>query len=165
MILKMTHSEEKARDFFRFHLLRRSSSKYVYFVLSTMTFLGAVVLLVLSHFYYALFSFFITIMILVIRRSTISMTINRILKKLRFPNYSYNLKFLDDKLIFITDNHQKEYLYQDLFGICETKAYVFLYISANAALIIYKYDVEAEKKLELKSFLSSKDGYRLYRFK
>lgn len=76
----MTHSEDKARDYFRFHLFRRTPSRYVYFPLAGITFIGAVAFLLFGRIYYA-FLTFISVMILVIRRALINTTVNSILKK------------------------------------------------------------------------------------
>ncbi len=161
----MTHSEEKARDFFRFHLIKRSPSKYVYYGLSIITFLGAVVFLFLGRFYYALFFTFLSLMLLLIRRVTINITINKIIKNLRLPNYSYSLSFFDDKVVYETEYNRKEYKYYELLGIHETKVYIFLYISPNAALIVNKLEIDSEKRTELGNYLSRQSKYRHYRFK
>lgn len=162
---KMTHSEEKARDFFKFHLTKRTSSRFVYFVLVIIIFIAAIGFFLLSQLYYALFFTFVALMLLVIRRVMINMTVNKIIKKLRLLDYSYQIKFLDEKIIYETTVSSKEYLYRNLFGIAETKAYLYLYVSKNAAIIILKSALNSEKRTELESFLRQKPGYRLYRYK
>ncbi|HHX80502.1 MAG TPA: YcxB family protein [Acholeplasmataceae bacterium] len=162
---KMTHSEDKARDFFKFHLTKKSSSRNVYFGLAIILFIAAIGFLFLSQLYYALFFTFVALMLLVIRRVMINMTVNRIIKKLRLLDYSYQIKFLDEKLIYETTVSSKEYQYQNLFGISETKTCFYLYVSKNAAIIILKSALNPEDRTELERFLRQKTGYRLYRYK
>lgn len=162
---KMTHSEDKARDFFKFHLTKKSSSRNVYFGLAIILFIAAIGFLFLSQLYYALFFTFVALMLLVIRRVMINMTVNRIIKKLRLLDYSYQIKFLDEKLIYETTVSSKEYQYQNLFGISETKTCFYLYVSKKAAIIILKSALNPEDRTELERFLRQKTGYRLYRYK
>lgn len=108
---------------------------------------------------------FVALMLLVIRRVMINMTVNRIIKKLRLLDYSYQIKFLDEKLIYETTVSSKEYQYQNLFGISETKTCFYLYVSKNAAIIILKSALNPEDRTELERFLRQKTGYRLYRYK
>ncbi len=161
----MTHSEDKARDFFKFHLTKKSSSRNVYFGLAIILFIAAIGFLFLSQLYYALFFTFVALMLLVIRRVMINMTVNRIIKKLRLLDYSYQIKFLDEKLIYETTVSSKEYQYQNLFGISETKTCFYLYVSKNAAIIILKSALNPEDRTELERLLRQKTGYRLYRYK
>ena len=104
-------------------------------------------------------------MLLVIRRVMINMTVNRIIKKLRLLDYSYQIKFLDEKMIYETTVSSKEYQYQNLFGISETKTCFYLYVSKKAAIIILKSALNPEDRTELERFLRQKTGYRLYRYK
>lgn len=159
----MTHSEDKARDYFRFHLLKRNPSRYVYFGLALITFIGAIVFASISQIYYALFLTFVGLLILVIRRVLVNMTVSSVIKKLHLTDYSYSVKFTDEKVIYETSSIRKEYLYQDLLGIVETKKYYYLYVSKNAAIIVLKSTLNAEARAKLGTFLRQKNGYRLYK--
>jgi hypothetical protein len=165
LIAKMTHSEDKARDYFRFHLFRRTPSRYVYFPLAGITFIGAVAFLLFGRIYYAFFLTFISVMILVIRRALINTTVNSILKKMSLADYNYSLHFSEEKLTFETSSSRKEYLYEDLLGIVETKRYFYFYVSKNAALILLKTGLKDGERTELETFLRQKKRYRYYNYR
>jgi hypothetical protein len=165
IIVKMTHSEEKARDFFRFHLLKRTPSRYVYFGLAGITFVGAVVFLVLSRFYYAFFLSFVALMLLIIRKVVVNTTVNGILKKLSLGEYNFSVRFEDEKVVYETASSRKEYSYGNIVGVAETKRYVYLYVSPNAALILSKVNIKPEERTELVDFLKGKCRYRRYSYK
>jgi hypothetical protein len=166
IVARVTHSEGRAKEFFRFHLLKRTKVNYFYFGFAFLSFGGAVAFFTLSRFYYALFLIFLGIMFLVIRVVNVNLTVNRILKKIAFPSYAYLLKFYEDKVIYQVDTLKKEYPYQQLYGICETIDYIYLYTNPNQALILSKYVLERADRDILLAFLAKIKGkYRYFRFK
>jgi predicted MPP superfamily phosphohydrolase len=166
IIAKVTHSESRAKEFFRFHLLKKTKGNYLYFGSACAFFIGAIILFVLMQIYYAFFLSFIGVMVLVIRVVQANMTVSRILKKVTFPSYVYLLKFYEDKIIYQIDTQQKIYNYQQLYGICETIDYMYFYTSPNQALILSKYVLEKTDREKLTAFLKQFKGqYRYYRFK
>lgn len=166
IVAKVTHSEGRAKDFFRFHLFKKSPAKYIYFSFALISFSGAIIFFFLNQLFYALFLAFVAILILIVRIVTTNITIDRILKKIRFPSYSYTLKFKEDNLVYLADTIKKEYYYRDLYGIFETKEYIFLYTNSHQALILTKYSLDKDDRTNLTNLLSKyKNKYRFIRFK
>lgn len=73
-------------------------------------------------------------------------------------DYNYSLHFSEEKLTFETSSSRKEYLYEDLLGIVETKRYFYFYVSKNAALILLKTGLKDGERTELETFCVKRKG-------
>jgi hypothetical protein len=166
IVTKITHSKERAKDFYRFHLLKISPAKYVYFGLSLILFIGFLVLILIRNYYNALFLLFISVLVLIIRIVTINITVSKIIKNLSFPSTNYILKFSNDFVIYQLDTVKKQYKWNELMGVYETENYMLFYITTNSALILPKYSIQKEEREALKSMIKSSGiKYKISKFK
>jgi len=166
IIAKSIHTQGRAKEFFRFHLLKRSTSKYIYFIMSIIFFIIGVVLFFLGNYYNALFFLFVSVMLIIVRIVTVNFTINKILKNNLFPTVNYTLKISSDFIIYQADNEKKKYLWSDFFEAYETDNYFYFYINKNSALILSKYIISKEERNSLAMIiLESNVKFRKIKFK
>lgn len=166
IVAKLTHSQTRAKDFYRFHLFRKSPIKYIYYGISSLVIVLAVIFYFLMKYELALFLIFIAIMILIIRIVNTNITINKIIKDLRFPSINYTLKFNSQSIIYQYDNFKKEYLWNNIIATYEVNNYLYFYITPGSALILTKYTISDEERNLLRSLIiDSKVKYYQYKFK
>lgn len=166
IVAKLTHSQTRAKDFYRFHLFRKSPIKYIYYGISSLVIILAVIFYFLMKYELALFLVFISIMILIIRVVNTNITINKIIKDLRFPSINYTLKFNSQSVIYQYDSFKKEYLWDNIIVICEVNNYLYFYITPSSALILTKYTISEEERILLQSLITNaKVKHYQYKFK
>lgn len=159
-------SEDRVRSFFRFHLLKRSYSKYIYFPIAiTLIVLGILMIFVEP----TIASLILTagIMTLIIRVISINSTVNSIFKKQERSTYNYTLLFSEEGISYTNDyNYTYDYKWSDVLIVCETKDYLYYYISKETALVVNKpsmMKVDRDNLLLITSQKASK--YKKYFFK
>ena len=166
IIAKSTHSEKRTRDFFKFHLFKVNSSRYVYFGFAIIFFIVAIVFALLNKYGESLFFLFTSLMVLIIKVVTTNILVNRVVKKVIFPSINYRLKFNDDEITYSTDTQKNIYKWDDLLIVYEIDNYLFFYLTINQALILSKYILKEDERLMLKELIiKSKVNYKLKRFK
>lgn len=146
---KCSHSEQRARDFFRFHLLVRNISKYIYYGLFLIAVGTGFYYIEKNNIDYAIYAFIFGILVLIVKHATVISTVNRILKNYKFPVVVYYLKFFDEYVLYDQEMSKKQYLWKDILRVDETKVYFYFYISPNSALILPKYVLKDNQQDEI----------------
>lgn len=154
IIAKCQYGEDRAKQFFRFHMLIKSQVKFIYWMISLGALAVGVILILKNEGYYGLFSIFIALMTMVVWFASAHTALNKVMKDLRFPALNYQLVFSESGL----EHHQSEvvrtYLWTDLKTVCETKSMIYFYVSKSAALILGKYLLKDEERTQLETWIS-----------
>lgn len=166
VIAKSTYTEEKTRDFFKFHLYKVSQTKYLYFAIASILFIISVIFGVMGNLGISLFFLFTSIIVLVIRIAVNNITINKIIKNITYDAINYILKINEEEVIYSTTAITKKYPWSGLFKIFETKNYIYFYTNKSSALILHKYSITEIERVKLKQILEKKaTGYKEINFK
>jgi cell division protein FtsW (lipid II flippase) len=156
IIAKSTHSEQRTRDFFKFHLFRVNPTRYIYLGVAMIVFIVTVVFALLKDYGKSLFLLFVALMILVIRIVSTNMVVSRALKNVIFPARNYTLIFNENEVAYATNNTKNVYKWNQFLKIYEVNNYIFFYLSKNQALILPKYGLNDEERLALKEIIKTK---------
>lgn len=166
IIARLTHGEQRTRDFFKFHLFKISSIRYGYYILSLTLFIVSIVLFLKMNYGSSLFFLFASLMVFVIKIAVTNIMVGRIVKRVDFPVVSYQLIFTDNEITYLDENQKKAYNWDKLIYIYEVKNYMYFYISKNSALILNKYVLDEEKRNELMDIIKSNNvKYKKVKFK
>ncbi|HNZ50042.1 MAG TPA: YcxB family protein [Bacilli bacterium] len=160
------YSEERAKQFFRFHMLVKSPAKYIYYGLAFLSLAFGVYLIAKNEAYFGIFCLFLAVIIIVVRLATAHTTLNKIMKDLRFPTFKYQLVFSESSLSLIQGDVKTSYPWNKIIVICETKTMMYFYTSASQALILGKYLLSDQERHQVQQWLSLKQvKHRFYRLK
>lgn len=166
IIAKSTHSEKRTRDFFKFHLLKVSPIRYVYYGIAIVLFVMSVVFYFMMKYGSSLFFLFCSLMVLLIKKVTTNMFVNKIVRKIVYPSLNYNLVFNENELIYSYDVVKKVYKWDEFKIIYEVDNYIFFYLEKNKAMILSKYILDEESRIKLKEIIiNSKVIYKNKKFK
>lgn len=161
---KSAYSEERARDFFKFHLFKINPTKYIYFSVALSSLITALVFILIRNLGLALFFIVLAIIVLIVRLATTSIIINRTMKKLSFPTTNYELTFNKENIKYQDSNRKDLYVWKKLVAVYETKNYFYFYVKKNNALVLPKFNLnDAERQLLLEIIESSETKYKKMR--
>lgn len=166
IIAKCQYGEDRAKAFFRFHMLIKSQVKFIYWMVSLAALVAGVILILKNEGYFGLFSIFIALMTMVVWYASAHTAINKIMKDLRFPVLNYQLSFSENGLEHLQGETVRKYLWKDLESVCETRSVIYFYVSKSAALILGKYILADEERAQIEKWISgSSVRHRKYRIK
>lgn len=166
IIARLTHGEQRTRDFFKFHLLKISSIRYGYYILSLVLFIVSIVLFFKMDYGSSLFFLFASLMVFVIKIAVTNIMVGRIVKKVEFPIVSYQLIFTDNEITYVDENQKKAYNWNKVIYIYEVEKYIYFYITKNSALILNKYVLDEEKRNALIEIIKGNNvKYKRVKFK
>lgn len=165
IIANCQYGEERAKQFFRFHMLVKSPSKYIYWGLSLISLAFGVYLIANNEGYFGIFCLFLAIIFIVVWLSSAHMTINKVMKDIRFPILKYQLKMSDTHLTLLEGDNKKAFLWSDMHMVCETRTNIYFYVNRQKALILGKYILSDQEREDLNALLiKNKVLKRFYRF-
>ncbi|MCK9536319.1 MAG: YcxB family protein [Bacilli bacterium] len=153
LTIKLSHSQTRIKDFFRFHLARKSGVNIIYLLISIISLVTGIVLLIVNIGQFAFFFFFTAVIIWLLRSIMIKTTVNRLIQKVRPPSMHYILTFKDGMITYQTDNDYYTYGITELDKIYETTNYFYFYINRNKALTLPKSIMTAVEKDILNNIL------------
>ncbi|MGD9605783.1 MAG: YcxB family protein [Bacilli bacterium] len=166
IIANCQYGEERAKQFFRFHMLVKSPIKYIYLGISFLSLAFGVYLIAKNEGYFGIFSFFIAIITIAVWLSVVHTTINKIMKDLHFPMLKYQLLFSESSMTFVQGETKKTYFWSSIPIVCETKTNIYFYINASQALILGKFILSDQDRQQLKVWLTTNQvKVRSYSFK
>lgn len=166
IIAKCQYGEDRAKQFFRFHMLIKSQVKFIYWMISLAALVAGVILILKNEGYYGLFSIFIALMTMVVWFAGAHTALNKVMKDLRFPMLNYQLGFSESGLEHLQGETVRKYLWKDLESVCETKSMIYFYVSKSTALILGKYLLNDEERAQLENWISKAPvRHRIYRTK
>lgn len=161
--VSFSSGKEAAEDFFRFHLTKRSTFRYFYFAVSLLSVFVSLYFLFIRNYELSIFFIFAGITAFAMRPAANSLSIRRIMKKMKPPLVKYTLKFSALGIVYQAD-HPKEYSWESILEICETDDYLYFYVDRNRAMILVKHQMG---QAELETILSMITGLKVpyYRFR
>lgn len=166
IIANCQYGEERAKQFFRFHMLVKSPTKYIYWGLSLTSLAFGGYLIAKNENYFGIFCLFIAVITIVVWLSTVHTSINKIMKELRFPMIKYQLIFSGSTLGFKQGDILKEYAWNQVLLVCETKTTIYFYVTKDQALILGKYILSDQERSQLHTWIAdSHIKYRQYQIK
>lgn len=160
LTVQASHSDERIRDFFRFHLMWKDSARIVFYLLSVVALLVGVILLVFARYESAFFSFFIAAAFLITRMVMVKSAVNSLVKKARPPASNYSLTFSDREVVYQDAIREAVYPLDGFKAVHETRKYYFLYLDQTRALIVPK-DVLAPEEKEMLDGLLAMAGVKI----
>ena len=159
--VNLSHSENQMRDFFKFHLMRRSPSRYVYFTFALGLLIAGLVFFILRNQAYAIFFFFVAILIMMTRRIAANSTVLKILKSFDKKSSKYSLLFKEDSVTYEAGSTIKELKYSNLVRAYENKKrYLYLYYNRNGAIILNIGSINQEQYATIKKYLMKYNKYK-----
>jgi len=154
LVIKVSHSIDRIKDFFRFHLKQRSFINILYLIVFIITIIVSIVLFAMSKWNWAILLCFVAIITLLFRSIMYRITINKLSKSSHHIAIHYILTFFDEQLQYQTGDIILTYTYSKLDRIYETKHYYYFYISKNKALILPKGLMLGSEKDKLKAIIN-----------
>jgi len=150
---EFSYEEEEIKDYFRFHLLTKDNIRIIYYVSSLiMAILG---LLFVFVFHNAALGFLL-IIVAIILVLIFPLQVKRIIKKQvksRYKRPKEAIIFYEDKIVQNIEKRQVTYSWNQIIEVCETKKYLYLYISSVSALIVNKSKLDDNNYQELISLI------------
>ncbi len=152
---RASFTENRAKDFFKFHLYTKNKSKYFYYSFSVICILLSVVLfLTIQNILVSSLIFASAILIFGVRPIQVNHIIKKTLKNQDFIGKEYSLNILDKKIEYYThENYLINYKCTDILFVYELRNYWYFYISEHGAIIIVKDLVDNDKRKELREFI------------
>jgi len=154
---EFSYSEEELRDFFKFHLLNKEKTKYIYFgSLLIIAVIGLLLIIVFDD--YAVLGFLLLLLALVLAflfPLLVKRTINKQVHS-RYKRPEQAIIFSEEKITQNIGDKIIEYNWDSIIEVCETDKYIYLYISQNSALIVTKSTIGDAKYKQLKTLITSK---------
>ena len=150
-------TENRAKDFFKFHLFTKNKSKYFYYSFSIICIILSVVLFLTNQNIVVVSLIFVSAFVIFgVRPIQVNHIIKKTLKNQNFIDKKYSLKILDKGIEYYTqDDYLINYKWEDILFVYELKNYWYFYISEHGAIIVVKELVDYEKRQELRQFIES----------
>ena len=160
---KLTYDEQTLIDFFTFHLKRKDKIRWIYYSITLMFFiLGIVVFVVLKRNLLGLLIFVSCVIMFL----SFPSRAKRAAKKTSDSRYKRNpqdIIFYDDRIEQHTDKQILVYKWDLVKDVHETKKYIYLYISKQAALIVNKQTINEEDYKNLIELIKNNNkNYYIY---
>lgn len=159
------YTEEEIKDFFRFHLLTKEKTKWVYYIsLVFFTLLGALLVFFLEQKILGSLIIFLSLILMILFPVQVNRTINKQVHS-RYKRAKQTITFGDDITQKI-DNQVITYKWENIIEVNETKKYIYLYISKSAAIIVNKVLISETVNKDLISLIKQHNlGITLYKYK
>lgn len=166
IITKSNYSKHIAEEFFRFHLIWRASSRFMYYVISVLCIAIAVVFLTLL-FSPSLASIFLIlgIGILIIMPYQAKKIAKKIVEENPVSSAEYQVIIDENHVVYKLDKSSKEYSWSDIKVVCKAANKLYFYVTKNIAIIVPLYTIEISEQANLLAFLKKQKKYRKYPFK
>ena len=159
------YTEEEIKDFFRFHLLTKEKTKWVYF--TSLVFFALIGALLVFQFKQKVLGFLcisISLVCMLIFPLQVKRTINKQVHS-RYKRAKQQIIF-DKEITRIIDGKPITYQWQQILEINETKKYLYLYISKSAAIIVNKELITEETYKDLVALIKQNNlTITLYKYK
>ena len=160
---KLTYDEQTLIDFFAFHLKRKDKIRWIYYSITLIFFiLGIIVFVVLKRNLLGLLIFISCVIMFL----SFPSRAKRAAKKTSDSRYKRNpqdIIFYNDKIEQHTDKQIFVYKWDLVKDVHETKKYIYLYISKQAALIVNKQMINEEDYKSLIELIKNNNkNYYIY---
>lgn len=166
VIVKTTHSKERARDFFKFHLFKISPMRYAFYFIALTFLIVSVVFFLIMKIETSLFFLFLSTMTLIIKVATTNSMINKATNNFIFPTTNYQLTINENQIVYVFGENDKVFKWSDILMVCEIDNYIYFYISKNSALILPKFTIgEEQRKLIADIINKSNVNYKLIKYR
>lgn len=153
---EFSYSEQELRDFFKFHLLNKEKTKYIYFLSSLiMAVFGLLFIFVVLEVILGFILLLISLVLVFLFPLQVKSTINKQVHS-RYKRSKQAIIFSDENIRQNVGDRVIEYKWDHIIEVCETQKYVYLYISRNSALIVTKGTIKDTEYDKLKALISKK---------
>jgi len=152
IVVNFNYGDEEIKDFFKFHLLKKDKSKYMYYFSSALCTLAAFLYFILEKkLFFGVILLLISFVLILIFPWQVKRTVNKKLTSV-YKRIGLRLCFEEDKITRMDKDKKIVYNWENIVEVDETKKYLYFYISKNQALIVNKEtskleDIEAIKKM------------------
>lgn len=166
VVVSTNFSESRAKTFFRFHLTKKSKSKYIYFGIGL--FLIILGMLFMFAFHKDTAGMIILIAgfaVLIVRPIQINSIVNKIMMKNKISGGKYIITIEDDFITYDFEGNIRRYSWENIEYVFETDDCFYIYTNPNMAIILPKFAVDTAKRRELIEIFKARVVYKKYRFK
>lgn len=159
------YTEEEIKDFFRFQLLIKEKTKWIYFLsLVFFVLIGALLTFKFKEPFLGLLTIIIAIIFLLIFPLQVNKTLNKQAKS-RYKRAKQTLIFGYDITQYV-EEETITYQWKNIIEVNETNKYLYFYLSKKAALIVNKEMLESEDYNSLIKMVKDKNiNINRYNFK
>lgn len=166
IVVSTNFSESRAKTFFRFHLSRKSKSKYVYFSIGIfLIILSGIVTFALHQDIVGMTLFLAGLAVFAVRPIQINSIVKKIVEKSKISGGKYLITVEEDFITYDFEGNVKRYSWKDIESVFETGDCFYVYTNPNMAIIIPKFAIDRVKRNELIVFFKANVAYKKYRFK
>lgn len=160
-------SEARAKMFFRFHFLKRTKGKYVFYATAVLfLIIGALCFFIGDNLSKAGIGFLIaSVTVLIVRPIMASKTAKKIVEASNVSGAKYIVVFYDDHFEYIIDGIITIYNWSDLICVCDTNTCLYFYVTNEKAITVPKYAIRGNERDNFLEFLKNNTKYKRYRFK
>ena len=163
VIYKSSYNQDRAKDFFKFHLIKRSKMKYVYFTLSFLLLLIGIIVFVNHYISLGVVLISSSVFVVVIRPIQANISIKKTIENISTSKSDYYLIFTMDKISYTLDTLSIDYDWDKLIEVAETINYYYFYIKQNSALIVSKSVLGYKESKVLKELIVRKINDKRYK--
>lgn len=166
IIVSTNFSESRAKAFFRFHLAKKSKSKYVYLGIGLfLAIFGIVVMFAFHKDIAGMIIFIAGVAIFIVRPIQINSIVNKIIARETISGGKYIITIEDDFITYDFEGNVRRYAWKDIEYVFETDDCIYIYTNPNMAIIVPKFAIDGTKRKELIEFFKANVTYKKYRFK
>lgn len=165
IVKKLTHNEDKTKDFFKFHLTKVHPSRYYYYGVFLILIIVSLFFIFRNDFGSFFFFLFVAFMVLIIKKVVTNIMAKNISKKVIYKSINYELELSENEITYKDAINKEVYPWLKIKFICEVNRYYYFYVTNSSALILNKYTLTENERKELSDFLSNlKIKYKKYNF-
>ena len=143
------YSEQEIGDFFRFHLMTKENTKWIYYGTSILlAIFGAIASFGFQRWLIGILLIVAAIIFVLI----FPLQVNRTIKKQvasRYKRPPQHIIFSKDHIKQTIDQETRTYQWQQIVEINETKKYMYFYLSPKQALIVNKETLKTDELKQL----------------
>jgi hypothetical protein len=166
IVVSTNFSEARAKTFFRFHLTKKSNSKYFYFGIGLLlVILGIIITFVFHQDTVGMIVFIAGVATFIIRPIQINSMVKKIVAKSKISGGKYIITIDDDFISYDFEGNVRRYTWKDITYVMETDDCFYVYTTPNTAIIFPKYAIDGEKRVGLTEFFKTNVVYKKYRFR
>lgn len=146
IVVKSTLDEQKVKDFFRYHLLKKGFGKYIFYALTGLFWAAGVIVYLWKSRMDLLIVFIVTgTAVFLSRYISVGIAIKKSLKNFRFSTIAYALTFSEKEITYQDQDARKSYPWDKILSVAETRRYFYFYIGSNTALTMMKAALSREQ--------------------
>ena len=166
--VKTVFSKNRVETFYKFHMMKMDNFRFVHYAF-VLLFVIAIILLatIFENFEHSATLIVILIIALVVlvasRPYRIYRAYKKIVKNSPLDDRPFTVTFTDEGVEYQMDDIQR-FRWEDIITVREIIDSLYIYVSDVKAIIVPKYLIDRQERLELIEFIKTKTHYKKHKF-